>query len=428
MSKIMIPSINPLVLNLKESATLSINMMVKALRKEGKEVFHFGFGQAPFPVPEIIQEALRSSTQYNAYLPTEGLPELREAVSDYYQKEFNLDFSPADVFIGPGSKELIFQTSYLLEGTLLVPAPSWVSYGPQATIRGKRLYPIATERDNGYKLTASALDHACHHLGQQQKMLILNNPNNPTGAVYREDELKEIAEICRAYSVIVISDEIYAMIDFTEMKQASLSRYYPEGTIVSGGLSKSFAAGGYRLGVMLIPEELRVIKDALKSVISETFSAVSAPIQYAALAAYGRFDEIRDEINLNNQIYKFASRYLCRRFRDMELNCPKPEGAFYMFPDFENYSEKLRAAGILTGIRLTRDLLEKKCVAFLPGSDFYFPATNLGVRVAAVDFDGARVREIWPGASSMTEKLTEELFPRLVGGCNHLAEYLEDLE
>ncbi|MCK5248398.1 MAG: aminotransferase class I/II-fold pyridoxal phosphate-dependent enzyme, partial [Spirochaetaceae bacterium] len=229
----MIPSINPLVLNLKESATLSINKMVKRLRKEGREVFHFGFGQAPFPVPGIIQEALRSNTHHNTYLPTEGLPELQAAVSEFYRNEFNLDYRPADVFIGPGSKELIFQTNYLLEGALLVPAPSWVSYGPQATIRGKRLFPIATERENGYKLTAAALDRACHHLWQQQKMLILNNPNNPTGAVYREDELREIAQICRAYSVLVISDEIYAMIDFTGEAYSSLSRFYPEGTIVS---------------------------------------------------------------------------------------------------------------------------------------------------------------------------------------------------
>jgi aspartate aminotransferase len=424
----MIPSINPLVLNLKESATLSINMMVKRLRSEGQDVCHFGFGQAPFPVAGIIQEALRANAHRNIYLPTEGLPELREAVSQFYKNEFDLVFSPNDVFIGPGSKELIFQTSYLLEGSLLVPAPSWVSYGPQATIRGKRLYPIETSRDNSYKLTAIDLDRACHHMGQQQKMLILNNPNNPTGAVYREEELEEIAQICRAYKVIVISDEIYAMIDFTGRKHASLASYYPEGTIVSGGLSKSFAAGGYRLGVMLIPEELTSIKCALRSVISETFSAVSAPIQHAAVAAYGRFDEIRDEINLNTEIYQYASGYLYRRFLEMGLNCPEPSGAFYLFPDFENYAEKLRKKGILTGIKLTEDLLSTKGVAFLPGSDFYFPATNLGVRVASVDFDGAAVRDAWPGADNMDEDLDRRLFPRLVEGCDRLSEYLEALD
>jgi aspartate/methionine/tyrosine aminotransferase len=424
----MIPSINPLVLNLKESATLSINKMVRQLRREGQEVYHFGFGQAPFPTPAIIQEALRRNAHRNEYLPTEGLPELRDTVSAFYTNEFGLDYRPGDVFVGPGSKELIFQVSYLVEGSLLVPTPSWVSYGPQATIRGKRLIPITTERDSGYKLTASELDKACHKLGQQQKMLILNNPNNPTGGVYREEELREIAQICRAYNILAISDEIYAMIDFSGKPHASLSKYYPEGTIVSGGLSKSFAAGGYRLGVMLIPEEMRVIKDALNSVISETFSAVSAPVQYAALEAYSRFDEIRDEIAANNEVYHFASRYLCGRFRDMELNCPKPEGAFYLFPDFENYAPQLREKGILTGIELTARILREKGVAFLPGSDFYFPATNLGVRVAAVDFDGAQVRDRWPGRRAITEEETLKLFPRLVKGCDRLAEFLDELQ
>jgi aspartate/methionine/tyrosine aminotransferase len=423
----MIPSINPLVLNLKESATLGINTMVKALRSEGREVFHFGFGQAAFAVPDLIQEALRTNTHHNAYLPTEGLPELRAAVASFYRSEFSVDFAPRDVLIGPGSKELIFQTTYLLEGVLLVPAPSWVSYGPQATIRGKSLVPIRTDRENGYKLTAEELDRACHASGQVQKMLILNNPNNPTGAVYREDELRDIAQICRAYNVVVISDEIYAMIDFTGRPHASLSRHYPEGTIISGGLSKSFAAGGYRLGVMLIPEQLSVLKDVLKSVISETFSAVSAPIQYAALAAYDRFDEIRGELTQNNEIYGFASRYVYRRFVDMGLNCPEPEGAFYLFPDFENVADGLRRRDILTGIRLTRELLAERGVAFLPGSDFYFPSTNLGVRAAAVDFDGESVRAAWPGARAMDEKLTARLFPRLVRGCDRLQEYLGEL-
>lgn len=423
----MIPAINPLVLHLKESATLGINTMVKELRAQGREVFHFGFGQAAFPVPQLLQDAVRGNTHHNAYLPTEGLPELREAVATFYNSEFRTEFLPGDVYIGPGSKELIFQTSYLLEGSLLVPAPSWVSYGPQATIRGKQLVPIDTDRENHYKLTPEALDRACHRMSQQQKLLILNNPNNPTGAVYREDELAELAQICRAYNVIVISDEIYAMIDFTGRPHASLARFYPEGTVVSGGLSKSFAAGGYRLGVMLIPETLGVLKGVLKSVISETFSAVSSPIQYAALAAYGRFDEIRKELATNNEIYGFASRYVHGRFIDMGLNCPDPQGAFYLFPDFEHFRDQLRRRGTLTGIELTRELLSDRGVALLPGSDFYFPATNLGVRAAAVDFDGADVRSRWPGTDGMTAALTDELFPRLVRGCDSLEEFLNQL-
>lgn len=422
----MIPSINPLVLNLKESATLLINNTVKEMRSQGREVSHFGFGQAAFPVPELLVEALRDNAGENSYLPTQGLLPLREAFCDYMKNQFDLSYNPGDVFVGPGSKELIFQISYMVEGVLLAPAPSWVSYGPQATLRGKKLVPIETQRENSYKLTARELDQSCHSLAQEQKLLILNNPGNPTGSVYSAEELRELADICRAYNVLVISDEIYAKIDFTGKPHASISTYYPEGTIVSTGLSKSFAAGGYRLGMMVIPETLSILKDALKSVISETFSAVSAPMQYAALAAYTHFDELKDEIALNTEIYKTASRYLWTRFLEMDLNCPKPQGAFYLFPDFENFRPQLRKKGILTGIQLSHSLLEEKGVGFLPGSDFYFPATNLGIRVASVDFNGKEVRDKWPGGK-LTEKQIQEFFPNLVMGCDRIEEYLQSL-
>ena len=265
------PALNPLVLSLKESATLAINLKALELRRQGEDIVHFGFGQSPFPVPEIIQQALRDNADKKDYLPTQGLPELCEAVAGFYRNEFGYNFKPLDVCVGPGSKELIFQIIYLMEGPLLIP----------------------TSRENNYRLTPELLDRACYSAGQSQKLLIFNNPNNPTGALYHENEIKEIAEICRAYQVIVISDEIYAMIDFDQLPMSSLAIFYPEGTIVSGGLSKSFAAGGYRLGVVLIPDSLELMMSALKSVVSETFSAVSAPVQYAALKAYRDFDEVR---------------------------------------------------------------------------------------------------------------------------------------
>ncbi|MGD1828931.1 MAG: pyridoxal phosphate-dependent aminotransferase [Spirochaetaceae bacterium] len=423
----MIPSINPLVLNLKESATLHINTTVKKLRSEGRKVNHFGFGEAAFPVPKLLQEGLIDHASHNEYLPTQGLLELREALCAYLKKEHQLEYTAEDVFIGPGSKELIFQLSYLVEGILLVPAPSWVSYGPQAAMRGKTLIPIQTKRENSYRLQADELDRACFEMGQEQKLLILNNPNNPTGSVYTEEELKEIAEICRAYNVIVISDEIYAGIDFTGRPHVSIARFYPEGTIVSTGLSKLFAGGGYRLGAMIIPPTLQIIKDSLSAIISETFSCVSCPVQYAALNGYSRFDELREELNTNRDIYRYASEYLWDRFTAMGLNCPKPEGAFYLFPDFDNYREKLKAHGILTGKALVEKLLLDVGVALLPGSDFYFPATNLGVRTASVDFDGKFVRENWPGRDGMNEEWEKKLFPSLIEGCDRLEAFLKNL-
>ncbi|HBI14052.1 MAG TPA: aminotransferase class I/II [Desulfobulbaceae bacterium] len=420
----MFPALNPLVLSLRESATLAINRKALELRRKGQTIFHFGFGQSPFPVPESLQEALRRNVHQKDYLPTRGLPELCRAVASFYRREFNFDYSAEDVCIGPGSKELIFQTIYLVEGPLLVPAPSWVSYGPQAALRGKGIVPIATQRENGYRLQADELDRACHSLGQCQKLLILNNPNNPTGGFYKQSEMEELAEICRAYQVLVISDEIYAMLNFTDRSHASMAHYYPEGTIVSGGLSKSFAAGGYRLGVLLVPKPLRLVLEALQSVISETFSAVSAPIQYAALEAYGNFEAVRPFVRRTCDIHRYVCEYVYQRLLTMGLNCPRPEGAFYLFPDFQNQRDRLRKKGILTGQRLCDELLQQVHVAVLPGVDFYLAATALGVRVAPVDYDGAAALQSWPGSAAMTDELAGQLFPRIIAGCHRLEDYL----
>ena len=121
------PALNPLVLSLKESATLAINLKALKLRRSGVDIVHFGFGQSPFPVPELLQEALRENADKKEYLPTQGLPELDEAVAAFYRSEFGYDFNPRNVCVGLGSKELIFQIIYLMEGPLLVPVPSWVS-------------------------------------------------------------------------------------------------------------------------------------------------------------------------------------------------------------------------------------------------------------------------------------------------------------
>ncbi len=422
------PALNPLVLSLKESATLAINLKALELRRQGKDIVHFGFGQSPFPVPEIIQAALRDNVDKKDYLPTQGLPELCEAVSKFYGDEFGYHFKPSDVCVGPGSKELIFQIIYLMEGPLLVPVPSWVSYGPQAALRGKEIIPIPTSRENNYRVTPELLDRACYSAGQSQKLLIFNNPNNPTGALYHETEIKELAEICRAYQVIVISDEIYAMIEFDEWSMSSLAKFYPEGTIISGGLSKSFAAGGYRLGVVLIPDSLELMMSALKSVVSETFSAVSAPIQYAALKAYGDFEKIRPFVEKTTDIYGYVMNYLHKQFVEMGLNCPKPAGSFYLFPDFENFKEPLRARGIITSGTMADALLKENGIAVLPGSDFYMPATNLGVRVAGVDFDGARVLESWPGSDHVTDEYLHEFLPKIEQGCECIEGFLNGLE
>jgi aspartate aminotransferase len=164
--------INPDIINLKESSTLKINQTVRKLRSEGKEVAHFGFGQSPFPVHPLIVEELRKYAGEKDYLPTLGLLELREAIVNYYKGLYGYNFTVDTVCVGPGSKELIFQALFVLEGTVIVPAPSWVSYGPQVNAKGKHITRVITKKENNYKLQGEELAQVCTTLTSKQKFLL----------------------------------------------------------------------------------------------------------------------------------------------------------------------------------------------------------------------------------------------------------------
>ena len=376
---------------LKESATLKINQLAKQLRAEGREVCHLGFGESPFPVPEKLVQALRDAAHEKTYLPGLGLPELRAGVARFFTQEFGYDAHPHQVIVGPGSKELIFNLLFLLEGPLLIPSPSWVSYGPQAHLLSKPQHLVPTDRAHGYRLQAEALDAVCQELGSGQKLLILNNPSNPTGSVHSAAELEALAAVCRQHQVLVISDEIYALVDYSASGFVGFSQYYPEGCIVTSGLSKAFSAGGWRLGVALLPDALKSVLPAWNALISETFSCVSSPIQYASVVAFEAFDEIRAYVSQCTAVHQAACTHLHQRFLEIGLNCPQPEGGFYLFPDFQPFAASLAERGIRTSQQLCQALLEQEQVALLPGEAFFFPAEGLAVRAAAVDYSGAEL-------------------------------------
>ncbi len=371
-------------------------------------------------------QSLRENAHQKDYLPVRGHAALREAVADYHCRVNGVDRRAEDVLIGPGSKELMFILQLAFYGDLLVPSPSWVSYTPQAHIAGRRFHWVDTQPEHGWRLQPEELEAVCLADPDRPRILILNYPSNPLGVSYTGAELAALARTARRFGLVIVSDEIYGELHY-QGDHVSMAQYYPEGTIVTGGLSKSFSAGGYRLGVMLIPQALGSVMGALKSIVSETFSAVSAPIQYAALAAYGNFQAIRPQIDKTCEIHRFIGHYVYDRFIAMGLNCPPPEGAFYLFPDFDNFRESLRNRGILTGMRLSDALLDQARVALLPGSDFYLPSTHLGVRATYVDYDGATVLDAWPGIQNMTPEKTRQLFPSVVAGCDSLERFLQDL-
>ena len=416
--------LNKQIVSLEESATLYINQLAINLRNKGQNICHLGFGESPFPVPKIMRDALCKNVHQKQYISGNGLPKLREAISKFFKHEFSYNYTFENIFIGPGSKEMIFQLVYMLEGPLMVPAPSWVSYGPHANIRSKKFIPIKTDIKNGYRLQASELDKICRSLNNRQKILILNNPSNPTGSVHTPEELKNLSEVCRKHCVIVISDEIYSLINFGHQIFEGIAKFYPEGTITTSGVSKAFSAGGWRLGFAMLPKELSQIAKPFSAFISETFSCVSAPIQHGVLPAFESYELVKDHVERCRDLHSAAGKFLYKKFKEIGLNCPKPEGAFYLFPDFENFRELLNSRGILTSKELCKKLLEEAGVALLPGSNFYMSENFFAVRAASVDYDGKKVLKDFPKNGDFTEKVCTKLFPNLSKACDNIDSWL----
>lgn len=357
-------SLNLNVRNLGTSATLAINERSNRLIREGKKVMKFGLGQSPFPVPSQVIESLKINAFQKDYLPVRGLYPLRETIARFNRKAHGLQCTADDVIIGPGSKELIFLLQMVYYGDLVIPTPSWVSYSPQAQIIGRPVTWVPTFEEDNWMLTPEKLDIICRADRGRPRIVILNYPNNPTGATYTLPRLKEIAAVARRHKVILISDEIYGLLHH-KGQHVSISRFYPEGTIISSGLSKWCGAGGWRLGTFTFPPSLRELLDAMAAVASETYTATSAPIQYAAITAFEGSPEIDEYLRLSRKILHAIALAMVRRLRRAFVRVPDPEGGFYLFPNFEFYKQKLIEHDIYTSVELCNRLLADTGVAML---------------------------------------------------------------
>lgn len=420
-------NLNLNVRGLSNSATLAINEQSNRLIAEGKQVYKFGLGQSPFPVPEIVQQSLRENAHQKDYLPVLGLPALRQAVAEYNFKKQKLRSSEEYVMIGPGSKELLFLLQLVYYGDLVIPTPSWVSYSPQARIIGRHVHWVRTHPENAWRLTAEELENLCSFDPERPRIVILNYPSNPTGATYSTERLKALAQVARKYKVILLSDEIYGELHYSG-KHVSIARFYPEGTIVSSGLSKWCGAGGWRLGTFSFPKELDWLLQSMATVASETFTATSAPIQYAAVSAYQGGSEIEAYLLQSRRILKALGKYLSDTLTKAEVAHPKPEGAFYLFADFSAHQEKMESRGITDSAAFCSRLLEETGVAVLPGSNFGRPFQELTARLAFVDFDGEQALQAAaeiPNGQSLGTDFLKQNCPRVVEGMSRLCEWVQ---
>jgi aspartate aminotransferase len=256
----------------------------------------------------------------------------------------------------------------VLQGAVIIPTPSWVSYLPQAKILKKEVISLRTRSEDNFKLTPELLKDGLKGSQASQKILIFNHPNNPTGAVYSESELKELAEVCRRCGVVVISDEIYALTSFEPEKFVSMGKIYPQGTIVTGGLSKDRSSGGYRLGVGIFPKEPpELIRDVLK-VAGSTYSCVAAPVQYAALTAYSPDNRIEEYMNDCRKINALAGLKMSSLLAAVPgVKTTTPQGGFYLYADFNEQREQFLQVGLKTCREFCEHLIAAAHTALLPG-------------------------------------------------------------
>ena len=404
-----------IIKNLKPSSTLRMNEISNKLQSKGKKIYKFGFGQSPFEIPDDVVNELKNNAHQNKYLSMQGLSELRTAISKYSSTKNSQNYKSENIIVGPGTKELMFLLQLLFDGDILLPAPSWVSYAPQALLSRNRTHWIITKSENNWFPTGKEIEKVILKDKKKNYLLFLNSPNNPSGQIC--NNLKEISNIAKKYNILILSDEIYSELSFHENFQ-SISQFYPEKTIISTGLSKWCGAGGWRLGHFIIPEALKELRDSLKILASETFSSVSAPIQYAAIAAYSNNHD--EYINNSRSILKLVGEYVYNNLKSNKINMNKPQGGFYLMPEFliKKFS---------TSQDMCNDILEKTGVALLPGSDFGFSKERMIVRLSFTDFNGQEFMNYIKKNNKLDTSLIAKFAPKILEGTNKLKLWSESL-
>ena len=384
-------------INLPEN--LKIGLMVKNQRLLCKSVgcdfdYHgLAFGQSPFHLPIPLQNALCQNADKGHYSDPEGILELRTAISGFNKRHFNLDIDPSRVIVGPGTKDLIHTIFNIIKGGVIIPSPSWIGYNPQINLLDKHFHTFYLEKKFNYKIQPDTLRQFVKHLSGDQHILILNNPHNPTGALYTKSELEQIAQVCRENNILVIADEIYALCTYDMSEFTSMGTIFPEGTFVTNGLSKDRSAGGYRLGSCILPKNCsEKLRDDFKKVMATVYTNVSTPTQYASITAYEPNEEIEDYFNVTRQIHKIMGIYLSEEFNNIDgIHATVPKGGFYFFVDFNDFKDDLKRQNVSNSNELGSSLISCPYhIATVTGDACLLKPEDYGARIAFVDYNGKK--------------------------------------
>ena len=351
--------LSPKIAKLEPSATEEVDNLVKKMQQEGiKDIISLGAGEPCFDTPDNIKKAAWEALKAGKtkYEPTAGDYQLREEISKKLREENNIYAGVDDIMVTPGGKFAVFLAfqAMLTERTrVMILDPAWVSYEPAARIAGADVVRVATSGADGFQPNVEAIRKA---MDSSIKIIVINSPNNPTGAVYDESVIRSIVEIAREHGALVLSDEIYEYLIYKGKHYSPCSEF--DNVITVNGFSKSYAMTGWRLGYVTAPKELL---EGMSKVYQHSVSCVTAFAQSGAIEAL-RNEKSREATNQMVQGYKERRDIMLKLIAQSEfLECAEPEGAFYCFPAYRFGKPS---------VQLAKELLEEVHVATVPGGAF----------------------------------------------------------
>jgi aspartate aminotransferase len=353
------------------SATIKVSARVKELRSQGLKVIGFGMGEPDFDTPEHIKEAAIQAIRdgFTKYTPTSGMPELKEAICEKFLRDNQLNYSPSQVMVSAGAKQAILNVILTLcdkGDEVLIPSPYWVSYPEQVKMAGATSIFLKTCDENNFNISVESLENA---ITPRTKLLIMNSPSNPTGAVYSEPELRKIVGYAIEKGLYVISDEIYENIIYDGLKHVSPATFGDEAmkkVITVNGFSKAYAMTGWRLGYAAGPQDIIANSIKIQDHVSSNANSIA---QKAGLAALNG-----DNGCVTKMVEEFDKRrmYIVGRLNAIPgICCLTPQGAFYVFPNISAlYNRSVAGEVPKNSSHLVNTLLEKAGIAFVPGEPF----------------------------------------------------------
>jgi aspartate aminotransferase len=385
------------IMRIKPSATIAVTDKARALKAAGRDVIGLGAGEPDFDTPENIKEAAIKAIRDGKaakYTAVDGIAELKAAVSKKFKRENALDYKPSEIIIGTGGKQVLYNAliATLNPGDeVIIPAPYWVSYPDMVLLAGGTPVEVVTTMKSGYKMQPEDLERA---ITPKTKWIIFNSPSNPTGAAYTKDELKAVTDVLvRHPHVHIMSDDMYEHLVYDNFKFYSPAQLEPrlyERTLTVNGVSKAYCMTGWRIGYAGGPEQL--IK-TMAMIQSQSTSNPTAVAQWAAVEA---LNGPQDFIPKHNKIFK-ERRDLCVSMLNQAngLQCPKPEGAFYVYPSCAGTMGKTAPSGkkLETDEDFVTELLESEGVAVVQGTPFGVgPAFRISYATATTALEEACTR------------------------------------